>query len=111
MYSPAQADRILPHPEYNTSFQYLVNKVPEYDIALIRLRHPAKLTDSVQPACLPDVNSDPPVGTMCRVSGWGHLNFQQGPSPPVLHHTRVPLVNYRLEGRGVAIEELSNVIM
>lgn len=70
--------------------------MPEYDIALVKLRYPARLTSSVQPACLPSTNSDPPVGTMCHISGWGHLNYNQGPSPTVLHHTVVPLVNYRL---------------
>ena len=86
---------ILPHPQYNISSQYLINKVPEYDIALVRLSTSARLTGAVQPACLPVVNSDPPVGTMCHVSGWGHLDYQQGPSPTVLHRTLVPLVNYR----------------
>ena len=86
------------HPDYNTTSQLRVNKIPEYDIALVKLRNPARLTSAVQPACLPDGNSDPPVGTMCHVSGWGHLNYYQGPSPTALHHTVVPLVNYRSAG-------------
>ncbi|CAI8056997.1 Transmembrane protease serine 3 [Geodia barretti] len=77
-----------------TSPEHYPWQAPEYDIALVKLRYPAILNTAVRPACLPVVNSDPPVGTICYVSGWGHLDYDQGPSPSILHHTLVPLVNY-----------------
>ena len=88
-----QAHSIHPHPSYNLSLRFML--APEHDLAMVRLLKPAQLSSSVRPACLPATLQDPPAGTLCTVSGWGHLMFKHGPSPSLLHHTDVPLVSYR----------------
>ena len=75
------------HPGYSGSSQ-------EHDIALLKLLHPVKLTSDVGIGCLPPDYSDPPEGTLCTVTGWGHLEHKAGWSPELLHMAQVPLVSY-----------------
>ena len=88
-----QASEIHPHPNYTLSHYHF--SLPKFDIALVRLARPARLSRSVRLACLPSRIDEPPAGSLCSVSGWGHLVHQQGPSPSLLHHAEVPLVNFR----------------
>ena len=67
----------------------------QYDIALLRLKQPVRLSDSVQPVCVPPRSQEPQEGTLCTVTGWGHLEFEGDWSPEVLHKAEVPLVSYR----------------
>lgn len=76
------------HPSVSTASQ-------EYDIALLKLQRPVKLSDTARLVCLPIRSEEPPVGTRCTVTGWGHLQFGGDWSPDVLHRAQVPLVSYR----------------
>ncbi|TEA33544.1 hypothetical protein DBR06_SOUSAS3910101, partial [Sousa chinensis] len=65
------------------------------DIALIKLAEPVELSDTIQPACLPEEGSLLPQGYPCYVTGWGRLwtngpiadELQQGLQPVVDHAT------------------------
>ncbi|KAG9342957.1 hypothetical protein JZ751_015173, partial [Albula glossodonta] len=59
------------------------------DMALIQLASPVKWTDHIQPICLPDANILFPSGTLCYVTGWGHI--QEGGSGP-LQEVEVPII-------------------
>lgn len=63
------------------------------DIALLKLLHPVRLTEHVGLACLPSRSAEPPSGTLCTITGWGHLQYNAGWSPDVLHTAQVPLVS------------------
>ena len=80
------------HPSYSPP-EYSSSK--EHDIALLKLLHPVKLSTHAGLACLPPEFSEPPVGTLCTVTGWGHLEHRAGWSPELLHMAQVPLVSYR----------------
>ena len=84
----------LVHPNYRHRVFAAANQ-QQYDIALLRLKHPVRLSDSAQPVCVPPRSQEPPEGTVCTVTGWGHLEFGGGWSPEVLHKAEVPLVSYR----------------
>ena len=56
IYSISQVEEILPHHNYTHRGNF------EYDIAMIKLKHPVRLTDSVGLVCLPPPNGDPPTG-------------------------------------------------
>lgn len=65
----------------------------DHDIALVKLAQPVGLTHHTGFICLPD--ADPPMGTLCTVTGWGHLQYGAGISPHVLYSAQVPLVSRR----------------
>ena len=88
-----QVKNIYIHSEYIDPYFGTAN--PEFDIALLKLQHPVRLTDSVGLICLPSEAQDPPSGTMCTVTGWGHHVFGGNWSPDVLHKADVPLVSLR----------------
>ena len=46
------------------------------------------------------------AGTMCTVTGWGHLQFGSGWSPDVLHKGTVPTVSYKYECIGFPMSEV-----
>ena len=56
------AKQIISHPQYNPS---VINN----DIALIQLASPVKLSQRVNPICLPSHDSDVPVGSKCYITG------------------------------------------
>ena len=58
-------DQIFIHPNYNPS-----STVPDYDVALIKLREPITFNNDVRPVSLP--TRDFPPGTNCYVTGWGN---------------------------------------
>ena len=88
---PTQVRNYFVHPNYIPR-EFTSSK--DYDIALLKLLHPVKLTAHVGPVCLPPEYNDPPAGTLCTVTGWGHLEHK-GESPELLHEAQVPLVSYR----------------
>lgn len=70
------------HPSYNKANN-------SYDIALIRLDTPAKVTSCVRPACLP-TGGDVEPGTKCWITGWGTLT-SNGVSPDTLQEAEVTI--------------------
>ncbi|XP_061229171.1 serine protease 33-like [Neopsephotus bourkii] len=58
--------RVLPHPRYR-------HVRGGHDLALLRLRPPARLGPAVRPLCLPPPALALPYGSRCWVSGWGHV--------------------------------------
>lgn len=57
------AKRIISHPQYNKPSQ--INN----DIALIQLAGSVKLSQRVNPICLPSHDSDVPTGSKCYITG------------------------------------------
>ena len=90
--SPQVAEVVI-HDDF--VYPVLTNSFPEYDIALLRLRHSVQLTSAANLACLPPNTTEPPPGTLCSVTGWGHLRFGGGWSPDCLHRALLPLVSQR----------------
>ena len=66
--------QIFIHPNYKPA-----PPVPDYDVALIKLRKPITFNNDVRPVYLP--TKDFPPGTNCYVTGWGDTteggNFAQ----------------------------------
>lgn len=56
------AKQIIYHPQYNPS---VINN----DIALIQLASAVKLSQRVNPICLPSHDSDIPIGSKCYITG------------------------------------------
>lgn len=60
-------------------FYIFFNKEGDYDneagvrddIALLKLRRPARFNEFVRPACLPYPREKFKAGTVCSVAGWG----------------------------------------
>ncbi|XP_013881194.1 trypsin-3 [Austrofundulus limnaeus] len=77
---------LLPHPQYN----YQKNN---YDIMLIKLKSPVYLNSYVSVVLLPRQDSAIPVGTMCRVSGWGYTSPTGGPLPSTLRTVMLPITS------------------
>ncbi|KFM79841.1 Plasminogen, partial [Stegodyphus mimosarum] len=65
------AEKIIGFPDLEDD--ELANKVEilKDDIALVKLNAPVKFTDTVQPACLPNLGWKLKPGTRCFVTGWG----------------------------------------
>ncbi|EFB21826.1 hypothetical protein PANDA_010363, partial [Ailuropoda melanoleuca] len=84
----ANVDSIIVHKKWNS---FLVRN----DIALIKLKEPVQLSDTIQVACLPEAGSLLPQDYPCYVTGWGRLwtngpiadELQQGLQPVVDHAT------------------------
>lgn len=84
-----QVENFIVHPKYIASS--LTSS--DHDIALLKLAHPVRLTSHVGFICLPVPRyPEPANGTLCTVTGWGHLQFGSEVSPDLLHSAQVPLV-------------------
>ncbi|XP_026871476.1 trypsin-like [Electrophorus electricus] len=79
-----KTDNIIWHPNYN--YQTL-----DYDIMLIKLFHPVKVTDAVRPISLP--TGCPFAGMPCTVSGWGSIYSDSSFMPFHLQCADVPVVS------------------
>jgi hypothetical protein len=73
---------LLRHEEYDVASVVLYpgfdNATLAHDIALIRLRYPAKQRPNIDVVCLPkqgskfpDTTADTPAHTSCVITGWG----------------------------------------
>ncbi|XP_065058659.1 chymotrypsin-C-like [Rhopilema esculentum] len=79
-------ERNIPHPSY--SLTKLTN-----DIALIKLKMPAKLNSRVETICFPAKDSKPMIGSYrCYLSGWGSIQHP-GPSHHTLQQAMLPVVS------------------
>ena len=56
------AKRIISHPNYNRPRL-------SSDIALIQLSRPVRLSQRVNPVCLPTHDTDVPTGSKCYITG------------------------------------------
>ena len=54
--------KVMSHPDYNKPRL-------SSDIALLQLSSPAKLSERVNPVCLPSHDSDVPTGSTCYITG------------------------------------------
>lgn len=54
------------HEDYQRRSGYLFN-----DIALLHLAEPVNYTALIKPICLPEPFMEPPVPSLCYISGWG----------------------------------------
>lgn len=63
----------------------------DYDIALLKLKDPVKLSKIVKPVCLPEESVDFKPGTNCYVTGFGFTE-QGGDVATTLQEANVPLV-------------------
>lgn len=63
----------------------------DYDVALLKLKNPAKLTKIVRPVCLVDEKIDFGPGTNCFVTGFG-VTEQGGEVSAKLQEANVPIV-------------------
>ncbi|KAL6488698.1 hypothetical protein MHYP_G00024390 [Metynnis hypsauchen] len=79
-----KTDNIIWHPNYN--YQTL-----DYDIMLIKLFHPVKVTDAVRPISLP--TGCPYGGMPCTVPGWGTISTETSFLPFRLQCVDVPVVS------------------
>jgi len=61
--------RIIVHYSYGAPVQH------DNDIALLKLKRPARMSKFISPVCLPSHNDDVAVDEECYISGWGKLNF------------------------------------
>ena len=66
-------------------------KTMDYDIALIKLENPVKLSKMVRPVCLPDESITFRSGTSCYVTGFG-VTEQGGEVSTTLQEASVPIV-------------------
>ena len=74
----ATVEKITVHPEHTAQ---------QHDIALLRLRLPVHISDSVRPICLPPPGSDH-TGHPAWLAGWGRIEFG-GDTPTALQHTEL----------------------
>ncbi|XP_020796105.1 trypsin-like isoform X1 [Boleophthalmus pectinirostris] len=80
-----KTDTIIWHPSYD--YQTL-----DYDIMLIKLYHPVKVTEAVAPISLP--TGCPYDGLLCSVSGWGKMsNEEEAVLPTSLQCLDVPILS------------------
>ena len=61
-----KVDRII----YNHEMPFKPDTL-DNDIVLLKLKEPLEFNFFVQPACLPNEQTEPEVNTRCLVSGWG----------------------------------------
>lgn len=78
--------KIITHPKYQWGKF-------NYDIALLQLKYPAKMTDQVGTICLPGAKSSIAVGTKCVVTGWGYTTLGGPHLPELLQEVDVPIVS------------------
>ncbi|XP_039365486.1 chymotrypsin-like elastase family member 2A [Mauremys reevesii] len=81
-------ERIIVHQRWNPN-----NVADGNDIALIKLSQSVALSDQIQPACLPPVNSLLASGVVCYVTGWGRPQTN-GTLSGKLQQWRLVVVDY-----------------
>jgi trypsin len=81
--------QIFAHPQYHKPMRY------SNDIAVLKLKEPAILSNAVDVVCLPDARYPLPyddINKKCYITGWGRLS-SGGASPDKLMQASVPLVS------------------
>lgn len=110
-------EEVFLHPNYDN------NAYPDksFDIALLKLKEPAEMTDYVSPPCLPEQgdfgdDSSFGAGMECYLSGWGRVGHGENipidiyGQPYKLRHAMLPLVddtscqNIYMEGANFEIQ-------
>ncbi|KXJ14409.1 Trypsin-2 [Exaiptasia diaphana] len=86
------ANKVIFHPKWDILTKPS-SKGPKtvsiYDMMLVELKEPAKITAQVSPICL-STQSFPP-GKMCHIAGWGNEKVN-GPVHGTLHEAAIPVV-------------------
>ncbi|XP_043935328.1 trypsin-like [Protopterus annectens] len=77
-------ETIIWHPDYD--YQTMDN-----DIMMLKLAHPVKFNNYIQPVSLP--KACPAPGTMCTVSGWGNIYSDSVFMPYRLQCVEVPIMS------------------
>ncbi|XP_013380026.1 tryptase alpha/beta-1 [Lingula anatina] len=67
------------------------NGMFDYDIALLKLKKPVKLTYYVNVACLPSKLDVFPPGMMCSAAGWGFIKESDEKISAVVRHVQLPV--------------------
>ncbi|XP_053558805.1 complement factor D [Bombina bombina] len=80
-----QAENQILHPLYNTSTKH-------NDLLLLKLPVKVPLSPAIQPLPFQRQDIEVPKGTLCRVSGWGHIKLT-GLRPDNLHEVEVPVIS------------------
>ncbi|KAK3705671.1 hypothetical protein QZH41_009512, partial [Actinostola sp. cb2023] len=86
------ANKVIFHPQWDiltkdTSQGPKV--ISTYDMMLVELKEPARITQQVYPICLKGESFEP--GKMCHVAGWGNEKVH-GPVHSTLHEAAIPVV-------------------
>uniref|UniRef100_A0AAQ6IDR8 Peptidase S1 domain-containing protein n=1 Tax=Anabas testudineus TaxID=64144 RepID=A0AAQ6IDR8_ANATE len=77
---------IIVHEKWNSLFI-------RNDIALIQLKSPVALSDTITPACLPAADFILPHDDPCYVTGWGRISTG-GPIADILQQALLPVVDH-----------------
>ncbi|ESP01376.1 hypothetical protein LOTGIDRAFT_111620, partial [Lottia gigantea] len=80
-----EIEKIIRHPLAQCKGPFL------YDIALVKLKQPAALSDYVNVVCL-DTMGDFPAGSHCTVAGWGQ-DTMETPGTKIPFKAILPIVN------------------
>ncbi|CAH3026001.1 unnamed protein product, partial [Porites evermanni] len=99
--------KVMSHPDYNKPRL-------SSDIALLQLSSPAKLSERVNPVCLPSHDSDVPTGSTCYITGWGKIKHPGG-SHPILQQAMMPPIDnakckQRIQASGISIAFTSQML-
>merc|ERR1740124_1062224 len=82
-----KADRAFVHPDSDPD-------VMDYDVALIHLAQPVKMTKYIKPICLPTAPIH--TGSLCYMTGWGQTGRgESGPVAQTLKQARLEVVSQR----------------
>ncbi|XP_063060358.1 transmembrane protease serine 2-like [Engraulis encrasicolus] len=77
--------QLIPYPQYN-------NKTQDNDIALMKLKQPLQMSDSLKPICLPNVNMNVTAPQPCWIVGFGRTS-EGGATSSSLMEAEVPLID------------------
>ncbi|XP_020278698.1 transmembrane protease serine 9-like [Pseudomyrmex gracilis] len=81
-------DKVILHEDFESDRIHDTN-----DIALIRLRHPIRITDHVTPVCLPHKGTEY-AGRIVKVIGWGRV-LNDGAASQYLRQASLKVMSYR----------------
>ncbi|XP_053559001.1 transmembrane protease serine 9 [Bombina bombina] len=85
----ASIKNIIKHPSYDPD-------TADYDVAVLELESPLKMSKYAQPICLPDSTHIFHVGKKCIITGWGYLKEDNLVKPEVLQKATVALMDQSL---------------
>ncbi|KAF5406332.1 Transmembrane protease serine 3 [Paragonimus heterotremus] len=79
-------EKIVTHPFYT-------DLSSGNDIALIKLKKPVRLNNTVSIACLPELGDVVEPGTQCVSVGWGHMTFDAQTIATTLQHVKLTIIS------------------